>query len=195
MWANAALVVAVQPSDWAHLLPAHGPLAGVALQEQAEREAAIRGGGLFVAPVQRVTDFLAGRGSTGTLPSSSYRLGVRSAPLHDLYSPAVTKALEAALGKFDRQMPGFVSDVGLLHGVETRTSAPVCIERRQEDCVSVSMEGLFPCGEGAGYAGGIVSAAVDGLRVGEAVIRQLLGAEAAGAVDADVRAAPAVPSY
>jgi hypothetical protein len=112
----------------------------------------------------------------GKLPSSSYRLGVRSAPLHDLYPPPLSAALRAALLRFERRLPGFANGgAGLLHGVETRTSAPVRIERRQGDCCSVSVEGLFPCGEGAGAAGGIVSAAVDGMRVGEAVVATLTG--------------------
>ncbi len=91
------------------------------------REAARRGGGAFVAPVQRVSDFMARRTSSGELPSSSYRLGVRSAPLHDLYSAAITDALQAALLRFDRQMPGFIDNDALLHGVETRTSSPCSI--------------------------------------------------------------------
>ena len=91
------------------------------------REAAVRGGGGFVAPVQRVTDFMAGEISNGALPSSSYRLGVRSSALHDIYSPAITAALQAALQRFDRQLPGFLSPEGLLHGVETRTSSPLQI--------------------------------------------------------------------
>lgn len=80
-----------------------------------------------MAPVQRVTDFMAGEISTGDLPLSSYRLGVRSAALHDIYSPAITAALRTALLRFDRQMPGFLSSEGLLHGVETRTSSPLQI--------------------------------------------------------------------
>lgn len=80
-----------------------------------------------MAPVQRVTDFMAGEISQGNLPLSSYRLGVRSAALHDIYSPAITAALRTALLRFDRQMPGFLSSEGLLHGVETRTSSPLQI--------------------------------------------------------------------
>ncbi|KAK9829431.1 hypothetical protein WJX72_005837 [[Myrmecia] bisecta] len=172
VWANSALVVGVGASDWAPFIDSFGPLAGMQLQVEAEREAARRGGGCFVAPVQRVTDFMAGETSQGTLPSSSYRLGVKSAPLHDLYSPAITEALRKALLQFERRLPGFLSDVGLLHGVETRTSAPVRVDR-DDKLQSTTLQGLYPCGEGAGYAGGIVSAAVDGLRVGEAVVAQL----------------------
>ncbi|KAL3154855.1 hypothetical protein ABBQ38_011397 [Trebouxia sp. C0009 RCD-2024] len=172
-WANAALVVAVQPSDWAHLDAQHGPLAGVALQVEAERLAARMGGGSLTAPVQRVPDFLAGHLSTGALPSSSYRLGVESAALHDIYSPAVTQALKSALLQFDKKLPGFISDAGLLHGVETRTSSPVRIDRGHHDLQSPSLHGLYPCGEGAGFAGGIVSAAVDGMKVAQAILNEL----------------------
>ncbi|DBB05856.1 TPA: hypothetical protein ACH3X3_009865 [Trebouxia sp. C0006] len=172
LWANSALVVAVQPPDWAHLEPQHGALAGVALQIQAERLAAKLGGGNLVAPVQRVTDFLAGQLSSGALPSSSYRLGVKSASLHEVYSPAISQALKSALQQFEQKLPGFVSDAGLLHGVETRTSSPVRIDRG-DDLQSLSTAGLYPCGEGAGYAGGIVSAAVDGMKIAHAIVQNL----------------------
>ncbi|KAL0040454.1 hypothetical protein WJX77_007475 [Trebouxia sp. C0004] len=172
LWANSALVVAVQPSDWAHLEPKHGALAGVALQIQAERLAARLGGGNLVAPVQRVTDFLAGQVSSGALPSSSYRLGVKSAGLHEVYSPAISQALKSALQQFEQKLPGFVSDAGLLHGVETRTSSPVRIDRGV-DLQSLSTAELYPCGEGAGYAGGIVSAAVDGMKIAQAIVQDL----------------------
>lgn len=98
-------------------------------------------------------------------------MGVREAPLHDLYSPPLTAALQEALLQFEQRMPGFVCEQALLHGVETRTSAPLRIDREQESCQSVGVEGLFPAGEGAGYAGGIVSAAVDGVHVAEAMLR------------------------
>lgn len=173
-WANSALVVGVLPSDWSHLEALHGPLAGVELQRAYEREAASRGGGNLVAPVQLATDFLAGRGSLpDTIPSSSYRLGVRAAPLHDLYAPPLSAALCAALQRFEAQLPGFVSDQAVLHGAETRTSAPVRVDRDGATCQSLSHPGLFPVGEGAGYAGGIVSAAVDGIKVAEAVLASL----------------------
>ncbi|KAG2425705.1 hypothetical protein HXX76_013547 [Chlamydomonas incerta] len=174
IWANAALVVAVRPSDWAHLEQQHGALAGMELQLEYERAGAAMGGFNFTAPVQRVTDFMSGDLSVGPLPSSSYRLGVLSAPLHELYAPPLTEALRQALRRFDRRLRGFVTEEALLHGVETRTSAPVRMDRDTATCQSVSMPGLFPAGEGAGYAGGIMSAAVDGLRVGEAVAAHLL---------------------
>ncbi|PRW58781.1 proton phosphate symporter [Chlorella sorokiniana] len=176
-WANSALVVTVQPADWEHLLPEHGPLAGMALQQEFEREAARRGGGGFVAPAQRVADFLAGQAPRQPLPSSSYRLGLRPDPLHNFYPPHMTAAFVAALARFERQMPGFASSAdALLHAAETRTSAPLRIDRTAEGLESLTLPGLYPCGEGAGYAGGIVSSAVDGLRVGSTIAAELTGA-------------------
>ena len=107
----------------------------------------------------------------GPAPASSYRLGVREVSLHDdLLPDSLADALRAAAtGDFERSMPGFVGEDAILHGVETRTSAPLRVVR-DEGCESVSLKRLYPCGEGAGYAGGIVSAAVDGLRVARAVL-------------------------
>jgi hypothetical protein len=177
-WANAARVVGVGPSDWAHLVPAHGPLAGVEFQRQIERAAAAAGGGRLAAPVQRVDDFMAGLSkdrAASSLPPSSYRLGVTHCPdLAALYPPFVAAALRAALARFERDVAGFASSpLGLLHGVETRTSAPVRVDRDAVSGQSTSTARLFPAGEGAGYAGGIVSAAVDGLRVAGAVCAEL----------------------
>jgi uncharacterized FAD-dependent dehydrogenase len=173
-WANSGLVVPIGPEDYAPFAaPGREALAGVHFQAAMERAAAVAGGGSLVAPAQRVPDFLAGA-TSATLQASSYRLGVRSAPLHELYPPAVTAALRAALLRFDARLPGYASEHGLLHGVETRTSAPLRIERGA-DYQSPSAEGLYPVGEGAGYAGGIVSAAVDGLGAADALIAQLMG--------------------
>lgn len=172
-WANSALVVAVRPEDMEEL-GGTGPLRGVLWQEEMERRAATMGGGNLVAPVQRVTDFLAGVGTEvaeGEAPlRSSYRMGVRGAACHELYPPFVTAALRAALLAFDRRMPGFVCPEALLHGVETRTSAPVQIIRHSGSAECVSLPGMYPTGEGAGYAGGIVSAAVDGMKVGSSMV-------------------------
>ena len=174
LWANAALVVTVRPQDGV-LDPyraEHGVLAGLAFQRDMERRAAVLGGGNFTVPVQRLTDFVAGRPSVSA-PSSSYRLGVQPAACHEIYPPPLVRALRDALGRFERQMPGFVSPLGLLHGVETRTSSPIRIPRHSVSLQAVGVEGLFPSGEGAGYAGGIVSAAVDGLAVAEAILDKL----------------------
>jgi uncharacterized FAD-dependent dehydrogenase len=256
-WANAALVVTVNPSDLqfvpsldgmdhttlttaaqphpqrsppmdfepVHVSqeapPEQSPLQGVYWQQEMERRAAILGGGKFVVPVQRVTDFLAGTcpssldglDASGFLePSSplnpitsSYRLGVKEAPLHLLYPPFVTNTIRRALLEFERQKPGFISpgkikpisfsacavnnvhsallllyviSDAILHGVETRTSSPVQITRFSDSCESVSLAGLYPAGEGAGYAGGIASAAVDGLRVATAILSKIAAPKA-----------------
>jgi len=175
-WANSALVSTVAESDWSHLVPEHKELAGMALQREVEFEAAKRGGGQFVAPVQRVVDFLENKMSpTESLPSSSYRLGIKSSSLHELYSESMTEAIKEALMRFEKQMPGFASSpLALLHAAETRTSAPVRIERGA-DTQSLTVKGLHPSGEGAGYAGGIVSSAVDGLHVGRQIVAELTG--------------------
>lgn len=180
LWANSALVVTVCPDD-AILEPyrqEHGVLAGLAFQRDMERRASILGGGNLTVPVQRLTDFVAGRPSTSA-PSSSYRLGVKPAACHTIYPAPLVKALRYALTEhFDRQMPGFVCDEGLLHAVETRTSSPVRIARHRESLQATGgLKALYPAGEGAGFAGGIVSAAVDGMVVAEAVLENLLGHE------------------
>lgn len=172
IWANSALVTTVNVSDWSHLSSGNPALAGVAFQKHIESRAAMMGGGNFVCPVQRATDFMSDSISTGELPSSSYRLGVRSAPLHELYSESITEAIKYALLRFEKLKPGFLCDDALLHAAETRTSAPVQILRDAETFESVSVRGLYPCGEGAGYAGGIVSAAVDGIKVGNMVAQR-----------------------
>jgi uncharacterized FAD-dependent dehydrogenase len=174
-WANSGLVVPITPADYApYSVAGREALAGIDFQAAMERAAAIAGGGALVAPVQRVPDFLDGTISK-TVQQSSYRLGVRSAPLHELYPAPVTDALRAALGRFDARLAGYASAAGLMHGVETRTSAPLRIERNAHDFQSPTAAGLYPVGEGAGYAGGIVSAAVDGLAAAEALLAELTG--------------------
>lgn len=168
-YANAALVVSVTPEDYGKLHA--GPLAGAAFQTAAERAAATLGGGGFLAPAQTVPDFLAGKAST-QLRRTTYRPGVTPSKLDSLYPSFIIDALKSALYDFDRRMPGFLTEDAVLHGVETRTSAPVQITRG-EDLQSVNVQGLYPAGEGAGYAGGIVSAAVDGIRVADRIVREL----------------------
>ena len=176
VWANAALVVSVPPDDpaLAEYEAEHGVLAGMAFQREIERRAFAMGGGDMTCPVQRVPDFLARRPSRSA-PSSSYRLGVRpGVPCHELYPRALTDALaEAIETEFERAMPGFACDDALLHAVETRTSAPLRVPRDDATLQSPGVRALFPAGEGAGYAGGIVSAACDGMRVARAVVDAL----------------------
>ncbi|WP_242395729.1 NAD(P)/FAD-dependent oxidoreductase [Anaeromyxobacter oryzisoli] len=168
--ANAGLVVAVSPADFA-AEGFEGPLAGLAWQRKWERAAYALGGGGYRAPAQRLSAYLAG--VPGAPPGrTSYRPGVVPADLSTLFPPAVREALRAGLRSFGRRMRGFVTDEALLIGVETRTSAP-CRVVRGEDLQSPAIRGLYPAGEGAGYAGGIVSSAVDGLRVAEAICEEL----------------------
>lgn len=174
VYANSALVVTVNPDDpiLDFYKKEHGVLAGIAFQRAMERKASQMGGGNLCVPVQRVTDFCEGRASTSA-PPSSYRLSVRPSACHEIYPVQLTTALRYALVEdFDKQMPGYVCDEGLLHAVETRTSSPVRVSRDEMSLQAIGIRGLFPAGEGAGFAGGIVSAAVDGMVVAEAVLDQ-----------------------
>ena len=165
--ANAGLVVGVGPDDFGST----HPLAGVEWQRRWERRAAGVGGGGFVAPAQRVDDFLAGRAS-GRLGdvAASYAPGVRPADLRECLPDFVALALRDAIPALDRQLHGFAQADAVLTGVETRTSSPVRIPR--DEGMEAAVRGLYPAGEGPGHAGGIVSAAVDGMRVAEAVVRR-----------------------
>jgi uncharacterized FAD-dependent dehydrogenase len=166
-YANAALVVTVEPRDYAKEF-GDGPLAGIAFQRMIEERAYQAGGGGFIAPAQRLGDFARGKVSP-TLPRTSYRPGIVSGDLGQVLPGFVADGLRRALPVFDRTMRGFSTNDALLVGVETRTSSPVRF-LRDDRCESPSHARLYPCGEGAGYAGGIVSAAIDGLRVADAII-------------------------
>ena len=164
--ANSALLVNVLPGDFG----GDDPLAGVRFQQKWERAAFLAGGGDWRAPAQRVGDFLAGRPSEGPgKVAPSYRPGVKWGSLEGSLPGFVTGAMREALPLLDRKLKGFAHPDAVLTGVETRSSSPVRIER-DAGCMS-NLRGLFPCGEGAGYAGGIMSAAVDGMRCAEAAMR------------------------
>ncbi|MBN8892100.1 MAG: NAD(P)/FAD-dependent oxidoreductase, partial [Rhodospirillales bacterium] len=168
--ANAGIVVGITPADYPG-----GVLAGIAFQRRWESAAFTAGGSTYAAPAQLVGDFLAGRRSSalgGVLPS--YRPGVTMTDLSACLPDYVVAAIREALPAFARTLPGFAMDDALLTGVETRTSSPIRITR-DAACQSLNTPGLFPAGEGAGYAGGILSAGVDGIRVAEAVARSMLG--------------------
>ena len=170
-FANAGIVVEIALDD----IPGRtdqGPLAGLGYQQEIERLAYQHGGGGVVAPAQRLTDFMAGRPST-TLPACSYPPGVTASALSQWLPRDIARRLQLAFKAFDRRMKGFVSAEALIVGVESRTSSPVRIPRDPQTLQHIDFDGLFPCGEGAGYAGGIVSCAVDGQRVAEAVMRYL----------------------
>ncbi len=163
---NGGFLVGVNPSDFG----GDDPLAGVRFQEKWERAAFAAGGGNFHAPAQLVGDFLAGRPSAGprsVLPT--YRPGVTWTTLDGSLPGWALDTLKQALPIFDRKLRGFAHPDGVLTGVETRSSSPVRI-LRDESYQSPALPGLYPCGEGAGYAGGITSAAVDGIKVSEAII-------------------------
>jgi hypothetical protein len=167
--ANAGMVVGIDPRDYPG-----GPLAGVELQRQLESNAFVLGGGNYNAPGQLVGDFIAGRPSTqlgGVEPS--YTPGVTLGDLHGALPDYAIAALREALPAFGRKLRGFDMPDAVLTGVETRTSSPLKMTRG-EDYQSVNVRGLYPAGEGASYAGGILSAGVDGIRVGEAVALNLV---------------------
>jgi hypothetical protein len=168
--ANAGVVVAVAPKDFA-AEGFEGPLAGLAWQRKWEARAYDLGGGGYRAPAQRVTDYLARR--PGTAPGrSSYRPGLAHVDLNVLFPPAIRDALHAGLRSFDGRMRGYVTEEAVLLGIESRTSSP-CRLVRDDRFQSPGVRGLYPAGEGAGYAGGIVSSAVDGLRAAEAIAAEL----------------------
>jgi uncharacterized FAD-dependent dehydrogenase len=167
--ANAGIVVGITPADY----PEH-VLAGIDLQRKWEARAFEAGGSTYAAPAQLVGDFIAGRPSTAlgsVVPS--YRPGVTPTDLSTCLPDYAIKAIREALPAFGRQIPGFDMADAVLTGVETRTSSPIRI-RRKENFESVNTIGLYPAGEGAGFAGGILSAAVDGIKVAEAVARSMV---------------------
>ena len=172
--ANAGLVVSITPeTDY----PGH-PLAGIAFQRRWEEAAFAAGGGTYAAPVQRVEDFLAGRPSSAVgsvVPS--YKPAVTPADLALCLPDYAVVAMREALIAFDRQIKGYAMADAVMTGVETRTSSPIRI-RRDDLGQSINTRGLFPAGEGGGYAGGILSAAVDGIRIAEAVGLSMTGATA-----------------
>ena len=176
--ANAGIVVAITPADY----PDH-PLAGVAFQRHWERRAFEAGGRTFAAPTQLVGDFLAGRPSTAlgaVVPS--YKPGVRPADLSDCLPDFAVAAIREALPVFDRQIRGFAMHDAVMTGVETRTSSPIRIPR-DDRLQSLNTRGLYPAGEGAGYAGGILSGGVDGTRIAEAVALDIVARSGAPSGD------------
>ncbi len=167
--ANSALLVNVTPED----LPGADPLEGIALQRACERIAYDLGGGAYRAPAQLVGDFLSRTASTGSGSiAPTYPLGVTWTALDDALPRHIIDTLRAGIPLLGRKLKGFDAADAVLTGVESRSSAPVTVVR-DRDCVAIGAPGLYPCGEGAGYAGGIMSAATDGIRCAEAVLREL----------------------
>ena len=174
--ANAALVVEVKPEDFPGDYRTN-PLAGIENQRQWESAAFIAGGSTYAAPAQRIGDFLAGRPSTALGEvDPSYQPGVHMTDLASCAPAYVIDALREAIPAFDKQIRGFAMADAILTGVETRTSSPIRI-KRGTDYQSINTRGLYPAGEGAGYAGGILSAGVDGIKVAEAVALSMAGTD------------------
>ncbi len=163
-FSNAAIVVTVSPDD-----TENHPLAGIEFQRQIESAAFIAGKGGFTAPAQRIASFMK-RKTDATLPKSSYLPGITPSDMNAVLPDFISDEIRTALKFFERKMYGFTSSEGIFIGTETRTSSPVRITRGK-DYQSVSLKGLYPAGEGAGYAGGIVSSAVDGIRIADSIIQ------------------------
>jgi uncharacterized FAD-dependent dehydrogenase len=160
-FANAALVTTFGPDTFGP-----GPFAGLEFQERLERAFFDAGGGDYTAPAQAADDFLAGR-ETARPERSSYTFGTRPGRI-DLLLPALAReAVARALRRFDQQIPGFAGPEGLLVGIESRSSGPLRLPRDRETGVALGNPGIYPIGEGAGYAGGIMSAAIDGARAAQ----------------------------
>ena len=166
-FANSGMVVTVEPEDTAPFFSEHGVLAGMAFQKVLERAAKQHGGGGQVAPGQRVTDFLAGKDSSD-LPKTSYFPGIIPSRVDKILPEWITSRLRRGLDIFGKQMRGYITEECNLIGFETRTSSPIRIPRDKWTFQHPEISGLYPCGEGAGFAGGIVSAALDGMRCAEA---------------------------
>ncbi|MCP5538466.1 MAG: FAD-dependent oxidoreductase [Akkermansiaceae bacterium] len=166
-YANSGMVVSVDPEDTTGFDREHGILAGIAFQKELERLASEAGGGMQKAPGQRVTDFLA-RKISSSLPGTSYHPGTTAAPLHELMPGFIVDRMQMGLKKFGKGMRGYITEEAGLLGFETRTSSPLRVPRNETDLQHPDVRGLYPCGEGAGYAGGIISAALDGMKCAEA---------------------------
>lgn len=164
---NSGIVVSVEPSE----LPgytADNPLVSLQFQQQVEQACWKAAGGTQAVPAQRLKDFVEGKKSKD-FPRTSYQPGIVSVDLQTVLPDFITQRLKLAFRDFDRKMRGFLTNDAVLHAPESRTSSPVSVPRDPESCMSVNTVGLFPCGEGAGYAGGIISAAIDGMKCVDAV--------------------------
>jgi uncharacterized FAD-dependent dehydrogenase len=164
-FANSGMVVTVEEKDLAPFRK-HGPLAGIYFQQAVERKAYQAGGGKFVAPAQRMTDFVE-RKVSSKLPDCSYVPGIHSTSLQQVLPPFIYDSLRQALPLFGQKMKGYFTNEAVLVATESRTSSPVRIPRDAGNLQHPQIRNLYPCAEGAGYAGGIVSAAMDGERVAD----------------------------
>ena len=165
-YSNSGMVVEVKPENWT-AYDQHGALAALKFQERIERKA-FKTTGSIQAPAQRIEDFIQGRASS-SLPRTSYQPGITSTDLEEILPDFITKSLRLGLIEFGKKMRGYRTNEAILVGVESRTSSPVRIPRDKESLRHPQIKNLYPCGEGAGYAGGIVSAAIDGMRCANAL--------------------------
>lgn len=170
-YANSGIVVEIKPEDYAKY-SSSGELAGIEFQKELERDAWKNGGHTQHAPAQRLADFVNGESST-SLPKVSYFPGVTASPLHSWLPKAISRRLRDGFRLFGQLMNGYLTNEAVILGVESRTSSPVRIPRDPEKLNHIRITGLYPCGEGSGYAGGIVSSAVDGMRAAEAIVRKI----------------------
>ncbi len=166
-YANSGIVVELRLEDF---MKSGDPLAGMLFQQKFERQAQLAGGGKQVAPASRLHDFVRDKVSS-TLPDCSYLPGIAAVDMAEVLPKFIRRRLQTGFNQFGHKLKGYLTNEAVVVGVESRTSSPVSIPRDAESLEHPGVKGLFPCGEGAGYAGGIVSAAMDGERVGEAVWR------------------------
>lgn len=172
-FANSGMVVTIDESDITEWGQEHGALVGMHFQQRVEQTAFTHGGGDFAAPAQRMVDLVEGRLSS-TLPDCSYLPGIRSAHMKDVLPPFVFSALRGAFTQFGKKMKGYYTNEAVVVATESRTSSPVRIPRDGTTLQHPQITNLYPCGEGAGYAGGIVSAAMDGENAATALVQKLL---------------------
>jgi uncharacterized protein len=171
-YANSGIVVEIRPEDLARY-SSFGEMAGIEFQKDLERDAWKNGGHTQKAPAQRLADFVAGKPS-GSLPGVSYFPGVTSSPLHSWLPKSTGRRLRDGFRLFGQVMKGFLTNDAVVLAVESRTSSPVRIPRDSENLHHIRISGLYPCGEGSGYAGGIISSAVDGMNAAEAIGRKII---------------------
>jgi uncharacterized FAD-dependent dehydrogenase len=167
-YANSGFVTEIREEDYAHLAEKYGPLAGLVFQQQLEQAARAQAPENQTAPAQRVADFVAGRAST-SLPKCSYVPGIVESRLDEWMPQFMSSRLREAISVFDKRMKGYLTNEAVVVGVESRTSTPVRIPRDRDTLQHPEVQGLYPTGEGAGFAGGIISAALDGERIAEAL--------------------------
>lgn len=170
-YANSGIVVEVRPEDYKKYA-SFGPLAGLKYQQELEELAFSNGGGGLVAPAQRISDFVYGKKSS-SLPKTSYHPGVESSEMRSWLPNEISMRLAEGFKMFDKKMKGYLTSEAIIVGVESRTSSPVRIPRDKDTLQHVQIKGLYPCGEGAGYAGGIVSSAIDGVNCADKLCEEI----------------------